>query len=255
MRKARIIYVHGINTSSKRFFDGWDAEIRSTIDQFMTSKGAEKDSYVIESIPVKWESRSWHADCFNIWSYRTFRDRQISRVMEAIRKCSMDYPETPVIVLGHSWGAVWCYKALHRLQRSPEYVGQGAVRADGTTVVSPLPRTIYHVMIGGALGGTNMPFVSEFIRALRERDFSSGKYKIPKEIVKWYNFYNKDDHVSSKFFYTGVDNREVVVGQFRPGLQEHDAMLYISSEPFKRMLAEFCEKYLLPTAGAEVPRA
>lgn len=207
MSTASVIMIHGINTTNPWFYRPWVKCI------------PEIKQYNLNVIPVKWSSWSWEKDLFRIFIDKVYRDNQINKVIKAINST-----KDPIFLLSHSWGTVWVYKAIHRM-------------AKDNTIKD---KRIWVVMCGSPLGGTELPFGKPYI------DIISKVYsneKTPQEIEKLYNLWNKDDYVSGTCFMDRMENRNVIVDGFSPGLNEHRIEYYLKDPIFKEIIGSFTKKY------------
>lgn len=214
-----IIYVHGLNTANPNYSSAWTKSIMKLINNI----GGNNGDFIIKS--VKWKSKSWTEDLINIYMSKIYRDEQINKVKEMIINSNT---EDPLMIITHSWGSVWVFKALWRLAKTNPELLSG--------------RKIWLVFIGGALGGTNIPFAGVYIKALKEKYDTS---QCPQEIERFINFYNEDDYVSTRLFAfkNKVENIKVNIPGFNPGLQEHSAIFYFETPEFENLLKEFIKKY------------
>lgn len=221
--KPHIILIHGINCWNPFYYRSWIKAI----------PGADR----FNIIPVKWKSRSWNTDLMNIFFSKVYRDEQIAKVTQAILSTGTD----PVILLSHSFGTVWAYKAWHRLQERiqmhPAKPGSNAIQSPYSVL---LGKKVWSVMVGAALGGTHIPFGGVYIDIIKNEYMSE---KPPVFIDRLINLYNKDDYVSSQISMQRMENIKIESGGFNPGFQEHDAVHYLKTTQFQKIINEFAEKY------------
>ncbi len=218
-----IIYIHGINTKNNKFYVEWNSKVKNILNDFCEelSEITETDiKLVMTAIPFKWESRSWIEDLQKIALSKFFRDKIINSLKELI-SIDSPYKKDHTIIISHSFGAVWVYKAVMRLLKEKK-----------------LSNNLSSIMLGGALGGTNLPFGGVYVKALREKESLP---KVPPNFDIWYNFYNPDEYVSTKLFIPGVKNIKIDIKDFDPGLDEHDANYYIDHPEFEKALKEIID--------------
>ena len=200
---VHLITVHGLNTINPWYYKSWVKEI--------------PNSQHMKICPVKWKSWSWEKDLFNIYMSKIYRDQQIQKIIDEIKKAG----NNPILLISHSWGTVWTYKAWHRLK-------------------DELKGPIWSVMVGAALGGTNLPFGSIYVDAIKQ-EYS--KEKTPENIERLFNLYNNDDYISSRVFIDRMENFRIDTGGFNPGFQEHNATLYFKTMEFHWILEQFSIKF------------
>jgi len=208
MANGNIIYVHGLNTANPFYHKKWSKNI--------------PESSILKQHIVKWDSWSWEKDLFRIYMSKVYRDKQIQKVIDKITECK----DEPTLIIPHSWGTVWTYKAWNRMNKAGLLKNQN----------------IWIVMVGAALGGTNLPFGGVYIKKIQEQ------YRIdktPPQIQKLFNIYNDDDYVSSRIYMDRMENLKIDVGGFHPGMQEHDATIYFKTMEFRYIMQSFMKTFNL----------
>ena len=201
-----MIWVHGLNSPNPtKTYDGW--------------KNTIPESNQFDILPVKWKSKNWNEDLFNIYMSKIYRDAQIQKVIDAVKQTN----GIPTLWISHSWGTVWSYKAWKRLSAANE-----------------LKAPIWIVLVGAALGGTNLPFGGIYVEQVKKEYTGSPS---PKELERMINIYNNDDYVSSRVFIDRLENMRVDPGGFHPGFQEHDAKIYFKTMEFRMIMQQFMEKF------------
>lgn len=223
--KLNFFYIHGINTSNPNFHKLWKKRISDIIGEYKkdtkpeSSIDEEKLYIKINHIPIKWESVSWIHDLQLIGLSKYFRDQVVTEIISHLEN-KKENNNSHNMFISHSFGSVWIYKAISRIIESNHEM---------------IPH--WNVMVGGALGGTNLPFGGIYIKMLREKHQI---YNKPKEINRWFNLINPDDYVSTWIHsINGLENKIIEYGSFNPGLSEHDAMYYLNSDEFEHIVTQF----------------
>lgn len=215
--KPRIIVVEGISLTGAIF--------GSILDGYLTMPRTEQ--YIYGYLKAQWVDTDiveipWSGELSDISTLATYTKAIKVKITQHARL----YPTVPLVVVGHSWGSVIAYQVLRELESS------GIKVASFITLGSPLATkslTLKTALTAYIKTHGNIPG--------QQYVFSTTPLKKPSSVVRWTNFWNRNDKISGKQSDSNGTNavdREVVY--VASTARAHAA--YYVYEPFTSLIGE-----------------